>query len=80
MQKAQQLPDTIFSERLRKELFSGTYYEFSAGGTPEDIKELQYKEALAYYARAYHPSNALFYSYGDLDFTKHLEFLDVALL
>lgn len=41
---------------------------------------MQYSEVIEYYNKFYSPGNASFYSYGDLDFTKHLEFIDGVLM
>lgn len=54
----------------------GTKYENDSGGNPENITDLSYEEFLTFAKSFYHPSNCSFVSYGDLDFRKHIEFLE----
>lgn len=68
--------DNIFLETLQKNLLIDTPYKFCAGGVPQHILTLTYEELKEAYKRLYHPSNSFFYSYGDLDFTEHLEFIN----
>jgi Zn-dependent M16 (insulinase) family peptidase len=67
---------TIFMEQMENNLLQGTPYGYSSGGRPEAITDLPYDELKAYYGKYYHPSNCVFYSYGDLDFTKTLKYID----
>lgn len=43
-------------------------------------KQVTYSEVIDYYEKYYSPNNANFFSYGDLDFTKHLEYIDGVLM
>jgi len=71
-----QMPDSIFLENIKKNLFKNNEYEFINGGSPEEIVKLSYIELMDYQQKFYHPSNCRLFSYGDMDFTKHLEFID----
>lgn len=55
---------TLF-ETLNKYLFPSTTYHFNSGGDPEAIPDLSYEELLAFYKTHYHPSNAVFMTFGD---------------
>ena len=63
--------ETIYL-KIEKELFSGTPYEFDAGGVPEAIKSLTYEEFLKYYDEHYTPANCIFFLYGDMDMEKSM--------
>ena len=71
-----QSPDTNFLEGLNKNMFKDNAYHFCAGGIPKDIVSLPYEELVDFYKKYYHPSNAKFFSYGDMDFRKHLEIIN----
>lgn len=42
-------------------------------GKPEEILKVNYEEMKEFWANKYHPSNAVLYSYGDLDLVTNLE-------
>lgn len=69
-------PNSLFMENIESHLLKTTPYEMSSGGKPEAITGLSYESLVAYHNKYYHPSNSCIYSYGDLDFTKRLEFLE----
>ena len=54
-------------QTLCTHLFSETTYHFNSGGDPEDITDLSYQELLDFYKNHYHPSNAMFSTFGDID-------------
>lgn len=51
-------------------------YKHRYGGYPTEIPSLTYEDLLQFQKKYYHPSNARFFSYGDLDFTNHLKFVN----
>jgi Zn-dependent M16 (insulinase) family peptidase len=53
-------------EALNHNLFPTTTYHYNSGGDPEVIPDLKYEELLAFYKEHYHPSNAVFMTYGDI--------------
>ena len=70
-----QIPENIFLENLKNGVFKDNEYGFINGGLPEEIIKLNYIELMEYRQKYYSPENCRIYSYGDMDFTKHLEFL-----
>lgn len=56
---------TLF-ETLNKYLFPTTTYHYNSGGDPESIPDLRYEDLTAFYKTHYHPSNAVFMTFGDL--------------
>ena len=69
-------PENIFLEELKKNLYNETNYQFCAGGLPQDIIQVSFEEAVSFHKQYFSPSNCVVYSYGDLDFTKHLKYLN----
>lgn len=63
-----------------KYLFPTTTYHYNSGGDPEVIPDLSYEELKAFYQTHYHPSNAIFMTYGDISAEEHQQkFQDQAL-
>ncbi len=54
-----------------KYLFPTTTYHFNSGGDPEAIPDLTYEQLKAFYETHYHPSNAIFMTYGDISARDH---------
>lgn len=76
MKGAMSNPGDAFLHRMSENLFKKAQYKFNSGGEPRDIPDLTYEELKAFHKEYYHPSNCQFFSYGDLDFAKHLEFVE----
>lgn len=51
---------------LCKYLYPSTTYHYNSGGEPEHIPDLTYEQLKAFYETHYHPSNAIFMTYGDI--------------
>lgn len=51
---------------LCKYLYPTTTYHYNSGGEPEDIPNLTYEQLKDFYRTHYHPSNAIFMTYGDI--------------
>ncbi len=58
---------------LCKYLYPSTTYHFNSGGEPEDIPNLSYQQLKSFYRTHYHPSNAIFMTYGDISAATHQE-------
>jgi Zn-dependent M16 (insulinase) family peptidase len=58
-------------QRLTEHLFPTTTYHYNSGGEPEHIPELSYQELKEFYTTHYHPSNAVFMTYGDIPAIDH---------
>ncbi|MFC3115253.1 insulinase family protein [Cellvibrio fontiphilus] len=58
---------------LCKYLYPTTTYHYNSGGEPEDIPNLTYAQLKEFYRTHYHPSNAIFMTYGDIPAAVHQE-------
>jgi len=58
-------------QRLTEHLFPTTTYHYNSGGEPTDIPLLSYEELKEFYQTHYHPSNAVFMTYGDIPAMEH---------
>ena len=58
-------------QTLTKHLFPTTTYHYNSGGDPEVIPELSYQELKTFYKTHYHPSNAVFMTYGNIPAADH---------
>ncbi|GAA6169863.1 insulinase family protein [Sessilibacter corallicola] len=56
-----------------KYLFPTTTYHYNSGGDPEAIPDLSYDQLKSFYKNHYHPSNAIFMTYGDISAAEHQE-------
>ena len=52
---------------VSKSLYPTTTYGFNSGGDPDFIPDLTYADLKNFHKKYYHPSNAVFFSYGNLD-------------
>jgi presequence protease len=75
MKGAMSSPGHIESDAINKSLFTNNY-KYNSGGDPNDIPSLTHEQLVNFHKRFYHPSNAFFYSYGDLPLTEHLRCID----
>lgn len=75
MKGAMSSPIARLGEILNKALFPDTPYGFNSGGDPKNIPELTYEELVEFHKQYYHPSRCLFFFYGNLPLTKHLDFI-----
>ncbi len=56
---------------LCKYLFPSTTYHYNSGGEPEDIPDLSYAQLKSFYQSHYHPSNAIFMTFGNIPAAEH---------
>jgi len=75
MKGAMSSPDQVMARSLLNALYPDTTYRFNSGGEPSDIPNLTHAELVAFHKRHYHPSNAFFYTYGNLPLEEHLLFI-----
>ncbi|GAB4256853.1 MAG: insulinase family protein [Deferrisomatales bacterium] len=66
-------PYSLLGTRTAEALFPTSPYGRNSGGEPEHIPELTWEALRAFHASCYHPSNAYFFSYGNLPLEPHLE-------
>ena len=71
MKGAMSSTTSILWDRLCFELFPTNTYHFNSGGDPENIPDLSYQELREFYARHYHPSNAIFLTFGNIPAESH---------
>lgn len=65
MKGAMSDPTSVLWETISRELFPDTTYHHNSGGDPDKIPDLTYEQMVAFYKRFYHPSNAVFMTYGN---------------
>ncbi|WKT62048.1 insulinase family protein [Microbulbifer thermotolerans] len=58
-------------QTLSKYLFPSTTYHYNSGGDPADIPKLTYEQLVDFYRSHYHPSNAIFMTFGDIPAAEH---------
>lgn len=58
-------------QTLSKYLFPTTTYHHNSGGEPADIPKLSYEQLKDFYRTHYHPSNAIFMTFGDIPAAEH---------
>ena len=52
---------------LSKHLYSSSTYRHNSGGNPENIIDLTHEYLVNFHKKHYHPSNATFFTYGNID-------------
>lgn len=60
-------PESLLSGVISRSIFGKTTYGFESGGDPKAIPDLTYEKFLEFHRTKYHPSNAYFYLYGDME-------------
>jgi Zn-dependent M16 (insulinase) family peptidase len=70
----------LFSYAINSKLYPGTTYRHNSGGDPTAIPNLTYEQLVNFHKTHYHPTNAYFYSYGDLSLATHLASVDQTVL
>jgi len=66
-------PASLLGRRLTRCLYPTITYGNNSGGEPADILDLTWQELREFHQRYYHPSNAYFFTYGNLPLSEHLE-------
>src|SRR5690606_9290717 len=51
---------------LCKYLYPSSTYQYNSGGEPDCIPDLTYEQLKDFYRTHYHPSNAIFMTYGEI--------------
>jgi Zn-dependent M16 (insulinase) family peptidase len=76
MKGAMSSPDQVMARSLLKTLYPATTYRHNSGGDPAVIPSLSYEQLKNFHRNHYHPSNAFFYTYGNLPLLEHLAFVE----
>ena len=80
MKGAMSSPDQVMVRSILKALYPSTTYRFNSGGDPVEIPSLTHDQLKEFHRRHYHPSNAFFYTYGNLPLKDHLSFIEAKVL
>ncbi|MCK5640188.1 MAG: insulinase family protein, partial [Gammaproteobacteria bacterium] len=80
MKGAMSSPVSSLWQSLTSKLFPTITYHHNSGGEPANIPDLTYEQLKAFHARHYHPSNAVFMTFGNIPAHEHqASFEDLAL-
>ena len=52
---------------MSKHLYPSSTYKHNSGGDPENIIDLSHEDLVNFHKKHYHPSNATFFTYGNID-------------
>ncbi len=66
MKGAMSSPVSVLWQTLTTHLYPTTTYHFNSGGEPENIPDLDHSQLKEFYQTHYHPSNAVFMTYGQM--------------
>ncbi|RJP79227.1 MAG: peptidase M16 [Desulfobacteraceae bacterium] len=80
MKGAMSSQDQVMVRSMLNALYPDTTYRFNSGGDPVVIPELTHEQLKAFHKRHYHPSNAFFYTYGNLPLADHLRVIEEKIL
>ncbi|HLV76518.1 MAG TPA: insulinase family protein [Marinobacter sp.] len=73
MKGAMSAPTSQLWQNLTSYLFPTTTYHYNSGGEPDHIVDLTYDDLVKFYRHHYHPSNAIFATYGNIPAHEHHE-------
>lgn len=73
MKGAMSAPSTQLWHQLQSAIFRDTVYHFNSGGDPSSIPDLSYANLKAFHAKHYHPTHAIFMTYGNFPVREHQE-------
>ncbi|MGD2053991.1 MAG: insulinase family protein [Gammaproteobacteria bacterium] len=71
MKGAMSSPVSVLWQTLSEYLYPTTTYHYNSGGEPQDIPDLTYQQLRDFYRTHYHPSNAIFMTFGDIPAFEH---------
>ncbi|MGB5454774.1 MAG: insulinase family protein [Gammaproteobacteria bacterium] len=71
MKGAMSSPVSVLWQTLSERLYPTTTYHFNSGGEPSHIPDLTYQQLKEFYRTHYHPSNAVFMTFGDIPAADH---------
>jgi len=76
MKGAMSSPVSQLWQKISKHLFPTNTYHYNSGGEPAEITDLSYQQLKSFYSSHYHPSNAIFMTFGDMDIEELHEKID----
>jgi Zn-dependent M16 (insulinase) family peptidase len=71
MKGAMSSVSSVLWNTLCEHLFPSTTYHYNSGGDPAHIPDLSYEQLREFYRSHYHPSNAIFMTFGDIPAAEH---------
>lgn len=80
MKGAMSSADEVLGRSMMKALYPSSTYSNNSGGDPRDIPKLTYAGLLKFHKMHYHPSNALFFTYGNFPLKDHLKAINAHVL
>ncbi|MBW1962044.1 MAG: insulinase family protein [Deltaproteobacteria bacterium] len=75
MKGAMSSPDQVMNRCIHQALYPSTTYRYNYGGDPSEIPHLTYRQLKQFHRTHYHPSNAFFYTYGNMPIEDILYFI-----
>jgi Zn-dependent M16 (insulinase) family peptidase len=76
MKGAMSSPVSQLWQKISKHLFPTNTYHYNSGGEPSEITNLSYEQLTSFYSSHYHPSNAIFMTFGDMNVAEMHEKFD----
>jgi Zn-dependent M16 (insulinase) family peptidase len=73
MKGAMSSPVSVLWQEMSKYLYPTSTYHYNSGGEPRDIPDLTYQQLKDFHKTHYHPSNAVFMTFGDIPVFEHQE-------
>ncbi len=80
MKGAMSSPNQVMVRSILNALYPETTYSYNSGGDPVVIPRLTHDQLKSFHQWHYHPSNAFFYTYGNLPLKDHLNFINDKIL
>lgn len=71
MKGAMSSPVSVLWQEVSKYLYPTSTYHYNSGGEPQDIPDLTYQQLKDFHKTHYHPSNAIFMTFGDISVFEH---------
>ncbi|MBE9567472.1 MAG: insulinase family protein [Proteobacteria bacterium] len=71
MKGAMSSPVSVLWQEVSKYLYPTSTYHYNSGGEPQDIPDLTYQQLKDFHKTHYHPSNAVFMTFGDIPAIEH---------
>lgn len=71
MKGAMSSPVSVLWQTVSKHLYPSSTYHYNSGGEPEDIPDLSYQQLKEFHQTHYHPTNAVFMTFGDIPAFEH---------
>ena len=71
MKGAMSSPVSVLWQEVSTYLYPTSTYHYNSGGEPQDIPDLTYQQLKEFHKTHYHPSNAVFMTFGDIPVFEH---------